>query len=173
MESIAHKTVIVNGINMHIAELGQGPLVLFLHGFPDLWYSWRHQILYMAAHGYRAMAPDLRGYGDTTGAPIADCTKFTTFHVVADLVALLDAVAPEEDKVFVVGHDWGAYMAWHLCLYRPDRVKALLNLSVAFIPRNPNMNLIDRVRAFYGDDHYMCRFQVFFFIQTINYKLNI
>ncbi|KAF5944701.1 hypothetical protein HYC85_018778 [Camellia sinensis] len=65
MEGIEHKTISVNGINMHIAEKGKGPVVLFLHGFPELWYSWRHQILYTAAHGYRAVAPDLRGYGDT------------------------------------------------------------------------------------------------------------
>lgn len=62
-----HKIVEVNGINMHVVEKGHGPFVLFIHGFPELWYSWRHQIIFMAKHGYRAMAPDLRGYGDTTG----------------------------------------------------------------------------------------------------------
>ncbi|KAG5559873.1 hypothetical protein RHGRI_003233 [Rhododendron griersonianum] len=124
METIEHKTVTTNGINIHIAEKGQGPLVLFLHGFPELWYSWRHQILYMAAHGYRAVAPDLRGYGNTTGAPVHDSTKFTALHVVGDIIALLDAIAPDEKQVFVVAHDWGAVLAWLLCLYRPDRVKA-------------------------------------------------
>ncbi|KAI8566039.1 hypothetical protein RHMOL_Rhmol02G0008200 [Rhododendron molle] len=160
METIEHKTITANGINIHIAEKGQGPLVLFLHGFPGLWYSWRHQILYMAAHGYRAVAPDLRGYGDTTGAPVDDCTKFTSLHVVGDIVALLDAIAPDEHQVFVVGHDWGAFMAWSLCLYRPDRVKALVNLSVHFMPRDPVMKPIAMFRGLYGDDHYMCRFQV-------------
>jgi pimeloyl-ACP methyl ester carboxylesterase len=116
MDSIEHKMISVNGINMHIAEKGQGPLVLFLHGFPELWYSWRHQILYMAAHGYRAVAPDLRGYGDTTGAPTDDHTKFTTFHIVGDLIALLDAITPDQE-VFVVGHDWGALVAWDFCLF--------------------------------------------------------
>ncbi|CAK9160237.1 unnamed protein product [Ilex paraguariensis] len=159
MEKIQHKMVPVNGLNMHVAELGQGPLVLFLHGFPELWYSWRHQILYLAAHGYRAVAPDLRGYGDTTGAPINDHTKFTTLHIVGDIVGLLDAVAPNEDKVFVVGHDWGAFIAWYLCLYRPDKVKALVNLSIPFLPRNPSMNNVDKFRALYGDDYYICRFQ--------------
>jgi pimeloyl-ACP methyl ester carboxylesterase len=165
MDTIAHKTLTVNGINMHIAEKGQGPVVLFLHGFPELWYSWRHQILYMAAHGYRAVAPDLRGFGDTTGAPINDHTKFTALHVVGDLVALLDAVAPDQD-VFVVGHDWGAYMAWRLSLYRPDKVKALVNLSVPLNPMNRTITILDGVRAFYGEDHYVCRFQVPFFILT-------
>ncbi|KAI8012439.1 Epoxide hydrolase A [Camellia lanceoleosa] len=161
MEGIEHKTISVNGINMHIAEKGKGPVVLFLHGFPELWYSWRHQILYTAAHGYRAVAPDLRGYGDTTGAPLNDSTKFTALHLIGDIVALLDKIAPDENKVFVVGHDWGAVLAWYLCLFRPDRVKALVNLSVHYLPRNPTMSLVDVFRGFYGDDHYICRFQKF------------
>ncbi|CAL5395697.1 unnamed protein product [Camellia sinensis] len=160
MEGIEHKMISVNGINMHIAEKGKGPMVLFLHGFPELWYSWRHQILYMATQGYRAVAPDLRGYGDTTGPPVNDFTKFTILHVLGDIMALLDKIAPDEDKVFVVGHDWGAYIAWYLCLFRPDRVKAMVNLSVHFLPRSPTMNFVDIFRGLYGDDHYVYRFQV-------------
>lgn len=106
MEKIEHKIVSVNGIKMHVAELGKGPLVLFLHGFPELWYSWRHQILFMAERGYRAVAPDLRGYGNTIGLPTDDVSKFTVFHIVGDLIELLQAIAPDADKVFVVGHDW-------------------------------------------------------------------
>ncbi|CAI9118880.1 OLC1v1020507C1 [Oldenlandia corymbosa var. corymbosa] len=159
MDKIEHKNVSVNGLNLHIAELGTGPLVLLLHGFPELWYSWRHQIVFLAAHGYRAVAPDLRGYGDTTGAPIEDSSKFSTLHLVGDVIALLQAIAPDEDKVFVVGHDWGALIAWHLCLFRPDKVKALVNLSVAFSPINPSLNIVDLARSIYGDDFYICRFQ--------------
>ncbi|KAL3626540.1 hypothetical protein CASFOL_030089 [Castilleja foliolosa] len=159
MEKIEHKTIPVNGINMHVAELGQGPLVLFIHGFPELWYSWRHQMEFVAARGYRAAAPDMRGYGDTTGAPIDDPSKFTMLHMVGDLISLLDTIAPNEGKVFVVGHDWGAYVAWHLCLYRPDRVRALVNLSVPFNPWTPGMSPVEKFRSFYGDDHYICRFQ--------------
>ncbi|KAM3345220.1 epoxide hydrolase A [Capsicum galapagoense] len=160
MEKIEHKMVAVNGINMHVAELGQGPTILFLHGFPELWYSWRYQIVYLAEHGYCAVAPDLRGYGDTTGAPLNDPSKFSIFHHVGDLVALIEAIAPNEDNVFVVGHDWGATIAWHLCLFRPDKVKALVNLSVHFPRRNPQMNTVERGKAFYGEDYYICRFQV-------------
>ncbi|KAG5555113.1 hypothetical protein RHGRI_012592 [Rhododendron griersonianum] len=109
---------------MHIAEMGQGPVVLLLHGFPELWYTWRHHILYLASHGYRAIAPDLRGFGDTTGTP-PNAAAYTSLHVVGDLVALLYAVAPQDEKVFLVGHDWGAMIAWAFCLYRPDRIKAL------------------------------------------------
>nr|XP_043640301.1 epoxide hydrolase A-like [Erigeron canadensis] len=161
MEQIEHKMVAVNGINMHVAELGKGPTVLLIHGFPELWYTWRHQILYLASHGYRAIAPDLRGYGDTTGAPISDPAKFTTLHVVGDLVALIDAVAGpgENNKVFVVAHDWGAVMAWALCLYRPDKVKALVALSVPFSPRNPKYKPLDALQHLYGKDYYITRFQ--------------
>ncbi|KAJ9550046.1 hypothetical protein OSB04_022589 [Centaurea solstitialis] len=159
MEGIIHKTVEANGLNIHIAEKGEGPLVLFVHGFPELWYTWRHQILYLADHGYRAVAPDLRGYGDTTGAPVNDHTKFTIHHLVADLIGLLDAITEQDEKVFVVGHDWGAVIAWHLCMFRPDRIKALVNLSVPFMPWNPKGDMVKILRAAYGEDHYVSRFQ--------------
>ncbi|KAK7836404.1 epoxide hydrolase a [Quercus suber] len=159
MEGIEHRTVNVNGINMHIAEKGQGPVILFIHGFPELWYSWRHQIIALASQGYRAVAPDLRGYGDTDAPP--SITSYTCFHVVGDLIALLDAVAPDQDKVFVVGHDWGALIAWYLCLFRPDRVKALVNMSVVLSPRNPKRKPLDSLTAIYGNAYYMCRFQEF------------
>ncbi|XP_015165243.1 bifunctional epoxide hydrolase 2-like [Solanum tuberosum] len=154
-----HKIVEVNGINMHVVEKGQGPFVLFIHGFPELWYSWRHQIIFMAKHGYRAVAPDLRGYGDTTGVPKDDPSKFSSLRVVGDLVELLNTIVPEEDKVFVVGHDWGALIAWNLCLLRPDKVKALVNMSVPFSPRNPKRKPIESLKAIYGDDYYIVRFQ--------------
>ncbi|GLT79367.1 hypothetical protein SLA2020_508580 [Shorea laevis] len=157
MEEIQHRTVTVNGINMHVAEKGTGPVILFLHGFPELWYSWRHQITALSSLGYKAVAPDLRGYGDTD-AP-EDPNSYTSLHVVGDLVALLDSVAPDQEKVFVVGHDWGAMMAWNLCLFRPDRVKALVNMSVVFTPRNPKIKPLQTRRAGYGDDYYVCRFQ--------------
>ncbi|XP_077229222.1 epoxide hydrolase 2-like isoform X2 [Tasmannia lanceolata] len=152
---IEHRMVKVNGINMHVAEKGQGPIVLLIHGFPELWYSWRHQIMGLAAHGYRAVAPDLRGYGETDAPPTQ--SSYTVFHIVGDLLALIETLG--EDQVFVVGHDWGAYMAWFLCLFRPDRVKALVNLSVVFIPRNPKWKPVQGLRAVLGDDYYMCRFQ--------------
>ncbi|XP_008807392.3 epoxide hydrolase A-like [Phoenix dactylifera] len=152
---ISHRTVEVNGIRMHVVEKGEGPAVLLLHGFPELWYSWRHQIAGLAARGYRAIAPDLRGYGDTDAPP--DVASYSALHIVGDLVALLDALALPH--VFVVGHDWGALIAWYLCMFRPDKVKALVNLSVAFMPRNPAMKTVDYFRKLYGDDYYICRFQ--------------
>ncbi|XP_002270853.2 uncharacterized protein LOC100246529 isoform X1 [Vitis vinifera] len=155
MEGIEHTTVRANGINIHLAEKGQGPIILLLHGFPEFWYSWRHQIHALASLGYRAVAPDLRGYGDSD-AP-ADVDSYTYFHLVGDLIGVLDAIGA--DKVFVVGHDWGAFIGWNLCLFRPDRVKALVNLSVSFSPRNAMNKPLQTFRALYGDDYYICRFQ--------------
>ncbi|PNT14097.1 hypothetical protein POPTR_010G010800v4 [Populus trichocarpa] len=157
--SIEHRTINVNGINIHVAIKGpeNAPVILFIHGFPQLWYSWRHQIEALSSLGYRAVAPDLRGYGDTD-AP-AEVTSYTVLHVVGDLIGLLDVVAPNQESVFVVGHDWGALIAWHLSLFRPDRVKALVNLSVLFNPRNPSRKVIATLKAVYGDDYYIIRFQ--------------
>ncbi|KAG5514209.1 hypothetical protein RHGRI_035568 [Rhododendron griersonianum] len=155
MDQIKHKTLFLNGINMHVAEIGQGPPVLFLHGFPELWYSWRHQMLSLSSLGYRSIAPDLRGYGDTDAPPSA--ASYTALHIVGDLVALLDALALA--RVFLVGHDWGAIVAWYLCLLRPDRIRALVNMSVVFSPRNPKRKPIESLRAAFGDDYYICRFQ--------------
>ncbi|ONK63345.1 uncharacterized protein A4U43_C07F14090 [Asparagus officinalis] len=152
---IAHRTVAVNGISMHVAEKGDGPVVLLIHGFPELWYAWRHQIVGLAGLGYRCVAPDLRGYGDTQ-VP-GDVNDYTVFQIVGDLVALIDSLGQE--KVLVVGHDWGAMLAWNLCLFRPDKVKALVALSVPFTPRNPARKTIESLRATYGDDYYICRFQ--------------
>lgn len=156
MEGISHKTVSVNGINMHVAEKGEGPIVLFLHGFPELWYTWRHQIVGLAALGYRAVAPDLRGFGDTD-AP-ADASSYSCLHVVGDIVALIHSLGGG-DKVFLVAHDWGAMIGWYLCLFRPDLVKAFVSLTVPFRPRHPTIKPVAGMRAFFGEDYYMCRFQ--------------
>ncbi|PIN21557.1 Soluble epoxide hydrolase [Handroanthus impetiginosus] len=156
MEGIEHQTVTVNGIEMHVAEKGEGPVVLFLHGFPELWYTWRRQIVALASSGYRAVAPDLRGCGDSD-AP-AEISRYSCLHVVGDIVALIESLC-RGDQVFVVAHDWGAMIAWYLCLFRPDLVKAFVSLTVPFRPRNPKMKPVESLRAFFGEDYYMCRFQ--------------
>ncbi|KAG0489929.1 hypothetical protein HPP92_006792 [Vanilla planifolia] len=154
-EGINHRMVEVNGIKLHVAEKGEGQVVLFVHGFPDLWYTWRHQIVSLADRGYHAVAPDLRGYGDSD-AP-SEIAAYSILHIVGDLVALIDSLG--QDKVFVVGHDWGAIVAWSLCIFRPDKVKALVNLSVPFLPRHFGHWRVGNLRALYGDDFYVCRFQ--------------
>nr|XP_029118084.1 bifunctional epoxide hydrolase 2-like isoform X1 [Elaeis guineensis] len=155
-EGITHRAVVVNGINMHVAEKGEGPVVLLVHGFPELWYTWRHQIHGLAARGFRAVAPDLRGFGDTDSP--ADVSSYSMFHLVGDLVALIDSLG--QDQVFVVGHDWGAMVVWSLCMFRPEKVRAVVNLSVTFTPRNPARKSVEYLRSLYGEDYYVCGFQV-------------
>ncbi len=131
MTEIAHRFVQTNGIRMHIAEAGSGPLVLLLHGFPELWYSWRHQLVALAEAGFHAVAPDQRGYGRTDRP--ADVFQCTMLHLVGDVVGLLDALGAEQ--AVVAGHDWGAGVAWNTALMRPDRVRGVIALSWPYSPR--------------------------------------
>jgi pimeloyl-ACP methyl ester carboxylesterase len=131
--SLKHHFVETNGIRMHVAEAGSGFPVLFCHGFPESWYSWRHQLEALAAAGYRAIAPDMRGYGRTDRPQAID--QYSIFHLTGDMVGLLDALNIE--KAAIVGHDWGASVVWHCALFRPDRFPALAALSVPFRPRAP------------------------------------
>ncbi|WVZ91498.1 hypothetical protein U9M48_037662 [Paspalum notatum var. saurae] len=152
---VKHWTADVNGISLHVAERGpaDGPAVLLIHGFPELWLSWRHQMAALAARGFRALAPDLRGFGDSS-VP-ADPDAYSVFHIVGDLVALLDHL--RLSKVFVVAHDWGAYMAWYLCLFRPDRVRAAVALGIPYFPRGPRSAM--ESFAAVGDGFYINQFQ--------------
>jgi pimeloyl-ACP methyl ester carboxylesterase len=131
MTDFTHRTVEANGIPIHLAEAGSGPVVLLCHGFPESWFSWRHQLKALAEAGYRAVAPDMRGYGETGRPPEID--RYTLFHLVGDMVGVLDALGVAE--AVVVGHDWGAPVAWHCALFRPERFRAVAGLSVPFRPR--------------------------------------
>ncbi|HXL27059.1 MAG TPA: alpha/beta hydrolase, partial [Chthoniobacterales bacterium] len=128
-----HKFVESNGIKIHFAEAGTGPLVLLCHGFPESWYSWRHQIKALSEAGYRVIAPDMRGYGQTDRPNAID--QYSLFHLVGDMVGLVDALG--DTPAVVIGHDWGAPIAWHCALFRPDRFQAVAGLSVPFRPRGP------------------------------------
>ncbi len=128
---ISHRFVETNGLRMHVAEAGQGPLVILCHGFPESWYSWRHQLTALAAAGYHAVAPDQRGYGQTD-APAA-IEQYTLLHLVGDMVGLVAALG--EKTTVIVGHDWGAPVAWHAALLRPDVFRAVIGLSVPYRPR--------------------------------------
>jgi epoxide hydrolase A/B len=131
MVEIAHRTIEANGLRIHFAEAGEGPLVLLCHGWPESWYSWRHQLQALAEAGYHAVAPDMRGYGGTSKPE--EIERYTIFHLVGDMVALAAALSP--DKAVIVGHDWGAPVAWHAALFRPDRFRGVIGLSVPFRPR--------------------------------------
>ena len=106
-----------------------GPLVLLCHGFPESWYSWRHQLPALADAGYRVVAPDMRGYGGTD-AP-ADPCAYSMLHHLGDMVGLLDALAV--DEAAIVGHDWGSPVAWTCAQLRPDRFRAVASLAVPFL----------------------------------------
>jgi pimeloyl-ACP methyl ester carboxylesterase len=136
MSQPTQRMIKANGINLNIAEQGQGnkgPLVLLCHGFPESWYSWRHQLDALASAGFRAVAPDMRGYGKSDKPEAID--QYTIFHLIGDLVGVLGAL--EAPAAVIVGHDWGASIAWHAARLRPDRFRAAAILSVPFRPRSP------------------------------------
>ncbi|HEX2312750.1 MAG TPA: alpha/beta hydrolase [Thermomonospora sp.] len=154
MTGITHRHVDVNGLSMHVAEAGTGPLVLLLHGFPECWYSWRHQLVALAEAGFHAVAPDQRGY-TRTGGP-ADVADYTILHLVGDVVALVAALG--EEQAVVVGHDWGAPVAWHTALLRPDVVRGVAALSVPHRPRTSRPP-VELLREQLTDRFYMVTFQ--------------
>ena len=120
------RTISANGIELFLLEQGEGSLVLLCHGWPELSYSWRHQIPAIAAAGYHVVAPDMRGFGRTS-AP-ADIDAYSIFDHVGDMVALVAALG--EKQSVIVGHDWGAPVAWHAAMFRPDIFTAVAGLSV-------------------------------------------
>jgi len=122
-----------DGLNQQILEAGTGPLVLLIHGFPELGISWRAQVQALAEAGFHAVAPDMRGYGGTDKP--GDCNAYSILHLVGDMVDLVRALG--ETSCVVVGHDWGAPVAWHCALTRPDLFRAVIGLSVPFQPRRP------------------------------------
>lgn len=132
---VEHVFVDAGEIRMHAAVAGpaDGRAVLLCHGFPESWYSWRHQLTALADAGYRVIAPDQRGYGQTD-AP-AEVSSYSQVHLVGDLVGLLNAL--DIGSATVVGHDWGAPVAWHAALLRPDLFPAVVGISVPFGPRLP------------------------------------
>lgn len=139
---------------MHIAEAGSGPLVVLLHGFPESWYSWRHQLTALADAGYHAVAPDQRGYGRTDAPAAIDA--YTTLHMVGDVIGLMDVLGAQ--TAAVVGHDWGGPVAWTVAQVRPDRISKVAALSTPFLPRGTRPTT-ESLREMRGDGFYMLYFQ--------------
>jgi pimeloyl-ACP methyl ester carboxylesterase len=129
VDAFEHNQVDANGISIHTVSVGEGPLVVFCHGFPESWYSWRHQLPVVAAAGFRAVALDMRGYGRTT-APEAT-GAYTLSHMIGDVVGVVAALG--ERQAVVVGHDWGAPVAWYSALMRPDVFRAVVGMSVPYV----------------------------------------
>ncbi len=151
---LRHSDVRTNGIRLHIAEMGEGPLVLLCHGWPETWYSWRHQLPALARAGYRAVAPDMRGYGRSDRPEAIEA--YTQLHIVGDMVGLLDAL--EIERAVIIGHDWGAPAAWNAALLRPDRFPAVAGLSVPYSPRG-KMSLVEAFKRNGAENIYMMYFQ--------------
>ena len=149
-----HRNVRVNGIDLHIAEQGSGPLVVLLHGFPETSYSWRHQIDALATAGYRVVAPDQRGYGSSDRPEGID--QYSIFHLVGDVVALIRELG--EEQAVVVGHDWGSMVAWQTALLRPDIVRGVVGVSVPPLPRG-SLPPLTVTRQRFGDGFYQNYFQ--------------
>ncbi|WP_433193687.1 alpha/beta fold hydrolase [Nocardia sp. CA-107356] len=151
---LGSRQVATNGIELRVVEYGDGPAVVFCHGFPELGFSWRHQVFALAEAGFRTLTPDMRGYGGSSRPDRIEDYDITT--LCADLVGVLDD-AGVEDAIFV-GHDWGASVVWQLALHHPDRVRAVAGLSVPATSRSaaPPLSIL---RSRLGDDFYMCWFQ--------------
>jgi pimeloyl-ACP methyl ester carboxylesterase len=150
MSEPQHHLIDAAGIRLHVVEQGSGPAILFCHGFPTTWVSWRSAMQATADTGFHAIALDMRGYGDSD-APW-DASLYTPFHTVGDLVAVLDHFQIE--RAILVGHDFGANVAWNAAMMRPDRVAAVFGVSVPFLqPGGPSF--LDRLRAAGADGFYM------------------
>ena len=145
-----HRTINTNGVSLHIVEQGDGPTVLFVHGFPDTWRGWRRQMVAVAEAGYRALALDMRGYGESS-AP-HDPALYTSFHTVGDLIGVLDVLGIE--TAIIVGHDFGATVSWNAAMMRPERFPAVFCLSVPFVaPGGPSF--LQQLRVAGKDEFYM------------------
>jgi pimeloyl-ACP methyl ester carboxylesterase len=154
MGTLEIQTLAVNGIHMRVATQGTGPLVLLCHGFPELWCSWREQMAALAGAGWRAVAPDMRGYGGTD-AP-SELAQYTMLHHVGDMVGLVHALG--DKQAVIVGHDWGAPAAWTAALLRPEVFRAVVGMSVPYSPPGP-VDLLTALQKMGVQNFYMQYFQ--------------
>jgi len=148
------RTVQTNGIELSVIDEGEGPLVVLCHGFPELAFSWRHQVPVLTEAGYRVLAPDMRGFGWSSVPQAVEAYDVAT--LCADMTGLLDELG--ESRATFVGHDWGANVVWQLALLAPERVRAVAGLSVPFVPRAPAAP-IPIMRRHLGEDFYIVWFQ--------------
>jgi pimeloyl-ACP methyl ester carboxylesterase len=148
------RRIAANGIELQVLDEGHGPLVVLCHGFPELAYSWRHQIPALSGAGFRVVAPDMRGFGGSS-AP-AEIEAYDIVSLCDDMCGLLDSL--DEQSALFVGHDWGANVVWQLAVLYPQRVRAVAGLSVPFVPRAPAAP-IPIMRRHLGEDFYIVWFQ--------------
>ncbi len=154
MGELQHKFITTNGIKMHYVEQGSGPLVVLCHGWPESWYSYRHQIPALAAAGFRVIAPDQRGYGQTDKPEPIE--SYNILNLTGDIVGLVNGIGA--DSAVIVGHDWGAPVAWNSAILRPDIFRAIALLSVPYFPRG-SVRPTDAMKALAGDQNF---YQLYF-----------
>lgn len=146
-----------NGLRMAVHEQGEGFPIVLCHGFPELAYAWRHQLPALAEAGFRALAPDQRGYGATGGPKGRDTVELSDMaHLTSDLVGLLDALGLE--KAVFCGHDWGGLVVWQMALMHPSRVAGVIGVNTPFLPRGP-IDPIQMFRQIFGEGMYIVQFQ--------------
>jgi len=143
------RTIQSNGIHMRIAEMGKGPLVILIHGWPESWYSWRHQLPALAAAGFHAVAPDMRGYGKSDKPERIE--DYDIHHVTADIVGIVDAMGAK--TAMLVGHDWGAIVGWNALLLHPSRFTAYAAMSVPYAGHG-QQSIVQTLQKAYGDNFY-------------------
>ncbi len=151
---VPRRIALDDGIELSVRDEGEGPPVVLCHGFPELAFSWRHQIPALTAAGYRVLAPDMRGYGESSAPPGVE--DYDIVSLCGDMRGLLDAVG--EQQAIFVGHDWGSNVAWQMAAIHPERVRAVAGLSVPFVPRAPAAP-IPIMRRHLGEDFYIVWFQ--------------
>ena len=149
MDAFTHRTIMSSGIRIHLVEHGpsDGVPVIMIHGFPESWFSWRHQLTALGDAGHRAIAMDVRGYG-RSAAP-AEIEAYSMTALVGDVIAVIDDLGV--DQAVVVGHDWGAPIAWNTALLRPERVSGVAGLSVPYAGRG-DVRPLTAFRAMAGDE---------------------
>ncbi|HEY2719014.1 MAG TPA: alpha/beta hydrolase [Solirubrobacteraceae bacterium] len=151
---MSRTAIATNGVELSVLDEGAGPLVVLCHGFPELAYSWRHQIPALTEAGYRVVAPDMRGFGESSIPERVE--DYDVVSLCGDMTGLLDAL--DEQQAIFVGHDWGANVVWQLAVLAPERVRAVAGLSVPFVPRAPAAP-IPIMRRHLGEDFYIVWFQ--------------
>src|SRR5262245_10866296 len=154
MPGFTNRVVSTNGIRLAVRDEGSGPAVVLCHGFPELAYSWRHQVPALAAAGFRVLAPDQRGYGDSDRPE--DVAAYDMKHLTGDLVGLLDALRIE--RAIFVGHDWGGLVTWMMPLLHSARTAGVVGVNTPYLPRAP-MRPVEMIRAALGETNYIVHFQ--------------
>lgn len=154
-EQWQHRFIQTNGIRMHFVEQGKGYPVLFIHGYPELWYSWRAQVPALAQAGFRAIAPDLRGYGETDKPPKIE--DYAIKKIVGDIVGLLDALKIK--KTVIVGHDWGGIIVWQVALMAPERIERVISLNTPYRGRAQARPIGDYKQPPGGRANYVLHYQ--------------